>query len=117
MNIKDPVLYSIVSELTEQFKDVFPELFKQKTLIEKVIREEEQSFLRTLKKGLKWLDELEVKLKKEGREEISGKEAFILYDTYGFPLDLSTLIAIEKGLKVDEISFDLNMQEQKNRSR
>ena len=117
LNIKDPALYSIVSELTEQFKDVFPELFQQKTLIEKVIREEEQSFLRTLKKGLKWLDELEVKLKKEGREEISGKEAFILYDTYGFPLDLSSLIAIEKGLKVDEASFDLNMQEQKNRSR
>ncbi|HIF14516.1 MAG TPA: alanine--tRNA ligase, partial [Bacteroidetes bacterium] len=117
LNIKEPALFRLVSEISDQFREVFPELYAQKTLIEKVIREEEVSFLRTLNNGLRWLDELEVKLKKESRKVISGNEAFVLYDTYGFPLDLSSLIAIEKGLDLDEKSFAVNMQEQKDRSR
>src|SRR5690606_5318984 len=96
------------------FKDVFPELEKQKVYVSKVILEEEVSFLRTLEKGLKRLDHLHQEL---GEGVISGEQAFELYDTYGFPFDLTALIARERGMRVDEEGFRAAMERQKSRSR
>jgi len=97
--------------------DAFPELVGQQVLIEKVIHEEEESFLRTLSTGIKLLDDIIVKAKKDNLTEIQGKDAFVLYDTFGFPLDLTELITRENGLAVDEKGFAVEMEAQKNRSR
>jgi alanyl-tRNA synthetase len=99
--------------LAAQFETVFPELFKQKDFVEKVVLEEEQGFLRTLEGGLRRMDEL----MKESGETVDGGKAFELYDTFGFPLDLTMLIAQENNLKIDEAGFAAAMQHQKNRSR
>ena len=95
----------------------FPELKAQQALIEKVIEEEEASFLRTLATGISLLDGVVEKTKKEGRELISGKDAFELYDTFGFPIDLTELIAREQGVGVDLAAFETELQAQKERSR
>ena len=95
----------------------FPELVSQQTLIEKVIKEEEESFLRTLSTGIRLLDDLMAKAKQENLAEIQGKNAFVLFDTYGFPLDLTELIARENGMTVDTAGFQVEMEQQKNRSR
>ncbi|MGN6298067.1 MAG: alanine--tRNA ligase [Ginsengibacter sp.] len=112
LNVKEPLLFKLVPLIAEQFKNVFPNLNEQKDFVAKVIHEEENNFLRTLETGLK---RLELLLKEE--KNIDGKTAFELYDTYGFPIDLTRLIAAENNLSVDEIGFEKEMQQQKNRSR
>jgi len=100
--------------LSLQFKYVFPELYEQAEFVARVIREEEESFLRTLEKGLKKVDDI---LQTPSLKQIDGKDAFELYDTYGFPIDLTRLIASENKLAVDEKGFKEEMQRQKERSR
>lgn len=114
LDYKQPLLYQLIPVIAAQFATVFPELQQQESFVTKVIREEEDSFLRTLEKGLKRIDD--IVLASTGGE-INGKEAFELYDTYGFPADLTRLIASENNLKVDEAGFEAEMQQQKNRSR
>lgn len=111
LDYKQPLLNRLVPVLAKQFENVFPELQKQVDFVGKVVKEEEEAFLRTLEKGLKRVDELI----KQGN--ISSKESFELYDTYGFPFDLTQLIAAENKLKVDEEGFKMEMQQQKDRSR
>ena len=113
LDVKHPLLHNLVPVLADQFENVFPELFKQKDFVGKVVLEEEQAFLRTLEGGLRRMDEL----MKEGHEIVDGGKAFELYDTYGFPLDLTMLIAQENNLKVDEAGFTVAMLRQKTRSR
>ncbi len=112
LNNKKPYIYTLVPMLAEQFSDIFPEMEAQKEFISKVIMEEEKSFLRTLEDGLKRLDALKID---DGT--LSGKDAFILYDTYGFPFDLTRLVASEKGWRVDEKGFELALGQQKQRGR
>lgn len=115
LDVKKPIIYSLVPVLCEKFNGVFNELTSQQDFISKVIQEEEASFLRTLEKGLKILDELFVKFKGSGT--ITGEKAFELYDTYGFPLDLTELIARENGFSIDREGFELSMKQQKDRSK
>ena len=117
LDLKDAFIYRLVDVLKETMGEAFPELVSQQTLIEKVIKEEEESFLRTLSTGIKLLDDIISKAKNEGAKEIAGKDAFVLYDTFGFPLDLTELITRENGLGVDENGFAVEMQAQKDRSR
>jgi alanyl-tRNA synthetase len=115
LDYKQPLLAQLVPVLGRQFEQVFPELQKQVDFVTKVIKEEEEAFLRTLEKGLKRIAEI---MNASGNaKQIDGKSAFELNDTYGFPIDLTRLIAGEQGLSVDEAGFDKEMQEQKNRSR
>jgi len=111
LDYKQPLLTQLVPELAKQFETVFPELQQQLDFVSKVVMEEEEAFLRTLDKGLKKVDDL------INKGEISGKDSFELYDTYGFPFDLTQLIAAENKLKVDEEGFKIEMQQQKDRSR
>jgi alanine--tRNA ligase len=113
LNYQQPLLHQLVPVLSAQFEDVFPELKKQEQFVAKVIREEEEAFLRTLEKGLKRIDDII----KSSKGTIAGKEAFELYDTYGFPIDLTRLIASENKLSVNEEEFTSEMQKQKDRSR
>ncbi|HTC01710.1 MAG TPA: alanine--tRNA ligase [Ferruginibacter sp.] len=124
LDYKQPLLHQLLPVIAEQFAGVFPELIKQLDFLSRVIKEEEEAFLRTLEKGLirvemfMSLDGLQ--LMKEGSKEaniLPGKLAFELYDTFGFPLDLTKLIANEKGLEVDEKGFEIEMLQQKTRSR
>ncbi|MEO8820995.1 MAG: alanine--tRNA ligase [Ginsengibacter sp.] len=112
LNVKEPLLFKLVPVIAEQFKNVFPELEKQKNFVAKVIHEEENNFLKTLDAGLKRLE-----LLLSSKKNIDGKTAFELYDTYGFPIDLTTLIALENNLSVDQKGFEKEMQQQKDRSR
>ena len=112
LNFEEPILYSFVSILVRNMGDQFPELKTQAQLIEKVIQEEELSFLKTLEKGISRFDNLSTVDK-----TVAGKDAFELYDTYGFPIDLTQLIASEKDLTVDVESFNTCLQDQKTRSR
>ena len=114
LNTKEPFMYRLVSELTESMGEAFPELKEQRQLIENVIKEEEYSFLKTLEQGLVLLDQVISNVK---GKEVDGRKAFELYDTYGFPIDLTALILSEKGFSLDEKGFDVAMQEQKNRSK
>ncbi|CAM4085844.1 alanine--tRNA ligase [Zobellia roscoffensis] len=114
LNTKEPFMYRLVSVLTENMGDAFPELKEQRQLIENVIKEEEHSFLKTLDQGLVLLDQIIANAK---GKEVNGRKAFELYDTYGFPIDLTALILSEKGLSLDEKGFEEAMQEQKNRSK
>ena len=111
---KEAFIYRLVNVLSMKMGTAFPELKAQKQLIENVIKEEEQSFLRTLDQGLVLLNRIVEQTK---GDTVSGKKAFELYDTYGFPIDLTALILSEKGLKLDEKGFDTELQKQKNRSR
>ncbi|GGG56523.1 alanine--tRNA ligase [Bizionia arctica] len=111
---KEPFIYRLVDVLSEKMGDAFPELKSQKQLIENVIREEEHSFLRTLDQGLVLLNRI---VEEENSEIISGEKAFELYDTFGFPIDLTALILREKGLRLDEAGFHVEMKKQKDRSR
>jgi len=112
---KHPLLCELVPVLSKQFAEVFSELHQQESFVVKVVKEEEEAFLRTMDKGLKRIADI-IRDSKE-KAVISGKEAFELYDTYGFPIDLTRLIATEENLKVDEPGFESEMQQQKNRSR
>lgn len=109
LDLSSPFVHDLVSVLVNLMGEAFPELKNQKKLIENVIREEEKSFLQTLESGLKRIKTLQ--------GNITGKQAFELYDTYGFPLDLTQLIVKEKGFTVDEVGFANEMQKQKDRSR
>ncbi|TAH20293.1 MAG: alanine--tRNA ligase [Cytophagales bacterium] len=117
LGFRQPFMHSLVKLLATQFADIFPEIKGQQTFIENVIREEETSFLRTLENGLKMLDEITKTIQLSNHSTIEGKTVFELYDTFGFPVDLTALIARENGLKIDEEGFKVAMQEQKDRSR
>ncbi len=110
-------LCRLVPGLVDQMGGQFPELKAQQGLIEKVIEEEESSFLRTLATGINLLDGVMAEVRKSGGERISGKDAFLLYDTFGFPIDLTELIAREQGIEVDLAAFETELQAQKERSR
>ncbi len=114
LNKKEPFIYRLVDVLSAKMGDAFPEIKTQKQLVENVIKEEEQSFLRTLDQGLIILNGI-VNDTKNGI--VSGQKAFELYDTYGFPIDLTALILQEKGLKLDEKGFNAELEKQKQRSR
>jgi alanine--tRNA ligase len=110
-------MYKLIPVLIETMGDAYPEIKVQQDLITKVIKEEEEAFLRTLETGIKMLDKVMEETKSENKEVVDGKVAFVLYDTYGFPLDLTELILRENGLVVDKDGFDKNMKAQKERAR
>jgi alanyl-tRNA synthetase len=114
LNTKEPFMFKLVQVLSKTMGDAFPELKAQKQLIENVIKEEEQSFLRTLEQGLQLLDTLILSTKDK---VLAGEKAFELYDTYGFPIDLTALILSERGYTLDQSGFEKSMQAQKQRSR
>ncbi|RXG21665.1 alanine--tRNA ligase [Leeuwenhoekiella aequorea] len=114
LDTKEPFIYKLVAVLTEEMGKAFSELKKQENLIYNVIKEEEQSFLRTLDQGLILLDSI---IADTTGKEVSGTKAFELYDTYGFPIDLTALILSEKGFTLDEKEFQAELQKQKDRSR
>ncbi|MBX0289550.1 alanine--tRNA ligase [Hymenobacter sp. HSC-4F20] len=116
LNQKQPFLYKLVPVLADQMAGIFPELKQQQQFVQRVIEEEEVAFLKTLENGLRRLDALEETARQNGNR-IDGKTAFELSDTFGFPLDLTALIAREKGLTVDEEGFKKELEAQKNRSR
>ncbi len=115
LDYKQPLLHQLMPLLAKQFEHVFPELNGQLEFVSKVVKEEEEGFLRTLEKGLKRIDDITSTHTKG--QVIEGKLVFELFDTYGFPVDLTRLIASEHGLNVDEAGFENEMQQQKNRSR
>ncbi|WP_162417890.1 alanine--tRNA ligase [Cyclobacterium roseum] len=117
LDLKTPFLYQLVAVLAEKFGEFYPEIAEQQAFIAKVIQEEELAFLRTLDKGLKNLENIQQSLEVKKEQVIPGEIAFELYDTYGFPLDLTSLIARENGLSVDEKGFERAMVLQKERSR
>ena len=110
-------MYKLLPVLIEDMGEAYPELKAQKELISKVIKEEEDAFLRTLETGMRLLDKIMADAKAAGKNEISGQDAFILYDTFGFPLDLTELILRENGMTVDIEAFNAEMQQQKQRAR
>ena len=109
LDYKQPLLHQLLPLIAKQFENIFPELTLQLDFVSKVVKEEEDAFLRTVDNGLSMLD--------QASKNITGEEAFKLYDTFGFPLDLTKLVATEKGLTVDEKGFETEMQKQKDRSR
>jgi len=115
LDYKQPLLFELVPVLAQQFETVFPELQKQADFVTKVIREEEEAFLRTLEKGLKRIEEVIAVSRKAGI--ISGSSAFELNDTYGFPIDLTELIASEQQIEVDRAGYDAEKKKQQERGR
>ena len=115
LGFKEPFLYELIPTLSQQFEGIFPELKQQQDFVRKVVQEEENSFLRTLDFGLRKLDQ--IKEEYQTTEVIPGAVAFELYDTYGFPFDLTALIAREADFSVDEAGFKREMQKQKSRSK
>ncbi|WP_298392254.1 alanine--tRNA ligase [Hydrotalea sp.] len=116
LQYKQPLLFQLIPALAQQFNQVFPELQQQVDFVAKVIKEEEEAFLRTLDKGLKKIEEL-IEQAQQTQPIIDGKNAFELFDTFGFPIDLTKLIAAENNLQVDDKGFEAEMQLQKSRSR
>lgn len=114
LDFNKPFMYELVDILSDQFEETFPEVISQRDFIKKVIMQEEAAFLRTLEKGLSILQK---SMDNASDKTIAGKEAFTLYDTFGFPLDLTELIASENGFTVDTAGFDAAMKEQKDRAR
>lgn len=114
LDFKQPLLFKLIPHIADQFDGVFPELKAQADFVAKVIKEEEEAFLRTLEKGIKRFEEY---MANNNAKNIDGQFAFELYDTYGFPLDLTSLMATEVGAMVDEAGFTAAMQQQKDRSR
>jgi alanyl-tRNA synthetase len=117
LDLKEPFMGSLVPVLIQEMAQAYPELKVQEQAIIKVITEEENSFYRTLAQGIKRINQLIIKCKSDGKEILDGKSVFELYDTYGFPLDLTSLIAREQKLAIDSKGFNLHLEEQKNRSR
>ena len=115
LDYKQPLLHQLLPVIANQFENVFPELTQQLDFVGKVVKEEEDAFLRTLSSGLKNIDD--VMKQSQQTKVISGAAAFELLDTFGFPIDLTRLIALENNLLVDEAGFEVEMQQQKNRSR
>ncbi|APS38737.1 alanine--tRNA ligase [Salegentibacter sp. T436] len=114
LDTKEPFIYKLVEVLSKQMGEAFPELKSQKTLCENVIKEEEQSFLKTLDQGLILLENI---ISETKGKTVSGKKAFELYDTFGFPIDLTALILRERGFDLDQKEFEVQLKEQKDRSR
>lgn len=114
LHFKEPFMHKLVAVLADQMKEAFPELKAQEDYVRRVIFEEETAFLRTLDKGLKRMELIQADLK---GNKISGEQAFELYDTFGFPFDLTSLIARERGIEVDEAGFNREMEKQKSRSK
>ena len=114
---KQSFMYKLLPVLIDNMGAAYPELNAQKDLIAKVIKEEEEAFLRTLETGIRLLEKTMAEAKAAGKTEISGKDAFTLYDTFGFPLDLTELILRENGMTADTKEFDAEMQQQKQRRR
>jgi alanyl-tRNA synthetase len=117
LNFKEPFLYRLVPVLVHQMGNYFPELQKEKNTIEKVLKEEETAFYRTLENGLRRMDQICIELNEKKINTIDGKLVFELYDTYGFPVDLTSLIAKGYGLTIDVSGFEKALEEQKDRSR
>jgi alanyl-tRNA synthetase len=117
LDIKEAVLYKLVPTLVDIMSDVFPELRTHQDIIVRIVKAEEENFLQTLDRGLEKFDEIRNKLSKSDSKKISGADSFQLYDTYGFPYDLTELLARENGLFIEKSEFDLLMEEQRNRSR
>ena len=117
LNMRDPFIFSLVPSLIRAMGESYPELKAQQQLIQRVMKEEESSFLRTLETGIKLIEQIMQKTKKEKTTVVSGKAAFELYDTFGFPLDLTELILRENGLTLDIEEFKSEMEIQKSRSR
>lgn len=117
LGMKEPFLYQLVAVLKDQMGDFFPEIVKQEKLVTEVIKEEENSFLKTIETGLLRLDNIIKETQSKGENTLPGAEVFELYDTFGFPADLSRIIAEEQGLTVDEKGFDEEMEKQKQRSK
>lgn len=114
LDLKEPFMYELVEVLSREMGPFFPEINSQKGLVESVIQEEETSFLRTLEQGLKRLDDI---IASSNSKVVDGAKAFELYDTFGFPVDLTSLILREKGMDIDQAGFDAEMKKQKDRSR
>lgn len=117
INLKEPFLYKLVEVVVENFAHVFPEVKTNKGNVEKIIKAEEESFNATLDRGIDLFDSLIGKLKNEKAKTIPGEDVFKLYDTFGFPVDLTNVMAREKGFKIDENRFNELMNEQKERAR
>lgn len=117
INLNNPFLFKLVDTLAEQMGHQFPEIVENKEFVKKIIRSEEESFNKTLDRGIHHFEEITAHLKKEGKTEIPGADAFKLYDTYGFPVDLTRVMATEHGYTVDEAGFDFHMKEQRARAR
>ncbi|SIQ13508.1 alanine--tRNA ligase [Halanaerobium kushneri] len=117
LGFKEPFLYKLVEKTAEIVKGVAPDLKKQLAHVKNVLKSEEESFLKTLEQGLNILEEMLAELEAENKEVLAGKDAFRLYDTYGFPLDLTEDIAAEAGIKVDEDGFEKEMEAQRKRAR
>lgn len=117
LNRRESFMYKLIPSLIDTMGDAYPELISQKTLIEKVIKEEEESFLRTLETGIRLLDKKMEEAKAAGNKVISGVDAFTLYDTFGFPLDLTELILRENGMEANIEEFNSEMKKQKDRAR
>lgn len=115
LGFNEPFLCRLVSQLVDDMGEFYPEIAKQQTLIERVIKEEEMAFLRTLDRGIRLMDN--IMAKSAETKVISGEDAFVLYDTFGFPIDLSELIASENGYKIDIDGFNAELQKQKDRAR
>jgi alanyl-tRNA synthetase len=114
---QEPILHKLVATLADSMGDVFPELVERQSVIEQVIRAEEENFLQTLDRGIQIFNEVAAKVKAEHQSVIAGSDVFKLYDTYGFPMDLTRLMAQEIGLTIDEAGFETLMKEQKERAR
>lgn len=117
LNRREAFMYKLVPQLVADMGEAYPELKAQQSLIEKVIKEEEDAFLRTLETGIRLLDKVMADARKQGKTVISGVDTFTLYDTFGFPLDLTELILRENGFTADEDEFRIEMQKQKERAR
>lgn len=117
LKLQEPFLYQLVKTLSDTIESQYPELVKNQKLIEKVIREEEISFLKTLENGIKLLDEVMSDTSNKNKKLISGNDAFKLYDTFGFPIDLTQLIAQENNFSVDILGFENELNKQKKRSK
>ena len=115
LGFNEPFICRLVQQLVDDMGEFYPEIVKQQTLIERVIKEEEMAFLRTLDRGIRLMDN--IMAKSAETKVISGEDAFVLYDTFGFPIDLSELIASEKGYKIDIEGFQVELQKQKDRAR
>ena len=117
LNQKSAFMYKLVDTLIESMGEAYPEIVAQQDLIKKVIKEEEESFLRTLETGMKLIEKVMGEAKAAGKTVVGGKDAFVLYDTYGFPLDLTELILKENGMSANVDEFNAEMQKQKERAR
>ncbi|MDD4760431.1 MAG: alanine--tRNA ligase [Bacteroidaceae bacterium] len=117
LGFQDAFMYKLLPTLIDDMGEAYPELEAQKVLISRVMKEEEEAFLRTLSTGINLLDGVITDTRKHGKQIISGKEAFTLFDTFGFPLDLTELICSEQDMSVDVVAFDAEMKKQKERAR